>query len=156
MPLGPMQTLGCGQCEACIVFWWVQHHCLSHICGSYGVVKPQRVLIPWPLCAQSEAQKWLFGEVWAAILRHSLLCLPRTTKPFWRINGSNIVPVPWRGCHVSPITQQDLWQNGLMNLKVKLNTVKACTPHLNFLKPLWGFGGASQKNLLLHQHHIVT
>jgi len=79
--------------------------------------------------------------------------LPRTFKPFWRTMCTK-----WFkhctlkvGLCISMImhqyTQKNLWQNGLMNMKVKLNISYGLHSHRfkYFCATLRDFGGASQK-----------
>ena len=68
---GRAQILGCGQCETCIVLWWVRLYCFPHIRESYSVEKPQRSTQPRLLHAQSEAWGWISDGL-AAVSWHSL------------------------------------------------------------------------------------
>jgi len=113
-----VRSANLGQCETCIVLWWVHLYCFPHIRESYGVEKPQRSVPPRLLHAQSEAWGWIsdglgcqimafpWPNTWARWARHC----QGLVKDWFDEHESEVEHLPW----------------------------PAQSPDLNIIEPPWG------------------
>jgi len=132
-----VHIFGCG-CEVCCSQMSPPSLSSSHLwdlqCGE----------APESLNTQTGVDQWWFGS--------QSHCIPYCA--WWAHHCQGLLKHsggPWfKHCTLPCIsmithqyTNQDLWQNGLMNMKVKLNILSH-------------FGGILEDCIFLHQHHIVT
>ncbi len=124
--------------------------------------------VTWPEWSMVVDQWWI-GLPLHGIPQVQYLCwmgasLPRSSEPFWRtmctqwFKHCTLKVVPCIRMIMHQYTQQDVWQSGLMNMKVKLNIFHGQHSHqiLILLSHFGVFWRSESGNVFLHQHHVVT